>query len=576
MTTFQELDTYLNQEFSDDYWYDDAKFYACELVKQLTTDDWNALKSSWRNRSKQWQERCAEILDWGDARQAVPILLEMIQVEDDELILTAADSLSSIGVAELDLPVGADVLSRLQAVAHSGNVAKLIINQLLAQLQARAYHRFLIQVLRATAASEGNPQVIYPLLQANLDKLNDDFATALRSWATDEASKVEPEIAESIATYINNFSNRICEFPLGNRAKNIEIAITGYEVAVTIFTPEVSPQDWGLTQNNLGNAYRNRIQGERAKNLEVSIRCYLAALEVYTREAFPQDWANTQNNLGIAYLYRIRSERAENLEAAISCFLAALEIYTCETFPQDWAMIQNNLGEAYRNRIRGEKAENLEAAIHYYLGALEIYTREAFPQDWATTQNNLGNAYCLRIKGERAENLEAAIRCYLAALEIRARKALPEKWAITQNNLGNAYLYRIRRDRAENLEAAICSYLAALEVYTREAFPQDWAMVQNNLGEAYRNRIWGERAENLEAAIRCFSAALEVYTREAFPQNHAETQFNLGLVYQAARQFLNAYNAFATAIDTVEFLRSEIVSGDEVKQKLAKEWNKLY
>lgn len=137
MTTFQELDTYLSQDFSDDYWSDDASLYACELVKQLTTEDWDALKSSWRNRSKHWQERCAEILDWGDARQAVSLLLEMIQVEDDELTLTAADSLSSIGVAELDLPVGADVLSRLQAVAHSGNVAKLIINQLLKQLQVQ-------------------------------------------------------------------------------------------------------------------------------------------------------------------------------------------------------------------------------------------------------------------------------------------------------------------------------------------------------------------------------------------------------------------------------------------------------
>lgn len=139
MTIFQELDTYLSQDFSDDYWSDDASLYACELVKQLTTEDWNALHASWRNRSKQWQERCAEILDWGDARQAVPLLLEMIQVEDDELTLTAADSLSSIGVAELDLPVGADVLSRLQAVAHSGNVAKLIINQLLKQLQVQSF-----------------------------------------------------------------------------------------------------------------------------------------------------------------------------------------------------------------------------------------------------------------------------------------------------------------------------------------------------------------------------------------------------------------------------------------------------
>jgi hypothetical protein len=74
----------------------------------------------------------------GDARQAVPLLLEMIQVEDNELTLTAADSLSSIGVAELDLPISADILSRLQAVAHSGNVAKLIINQLLKQLQVQS------------------------------------------------------------------------------------------------------------------------------------------------------------------------------------------------------------------------------------------------------------------------------------------------------------------------------------------------------------------------------------------------------------------------------------------------------
>jgi hypothetical protein len=137
VAVYNHRDAYLNQEFSEDYWYDDAKFYACELVKQLTTDDWNALKSSWRNRSKQWQERCAEILDWGDARQAVPLLMEMIQVEDDELTLTAADSLSSIGVVELDLPVSAGVLSRLQALAHSGNVAKLISNQLLAQLQGK-------------------------------------------------------------------------------------------------------------------------------------------------------------------------------------------------------------------------------------------------------------------------------------------------------------------------------------------------------------------------------------------------------------------------------------------------------
>jgi hypothetical protein len=138
MTIFQELDAYLSQDFSDDYWADDASLYACELVKHLTTEDWNALKSSWQNRWRHWQVRCAEILDWGEAHQAVPLLLEMIQVGDDELTLTAADSLRSIGAAELDLPVGKDVLERLQAVAQTGNIAQHIINELLKQLQVQS------------------------------------------------------------------------------------------------------------------------------------------------------------------------------------------------------------------------------------------------------------------------------------------------------------------------------------------------------------------------------------------------------------------------------------------------------
>jgi predicted LPLAT superfamily acyltransferase len=53
-----------------------------------------------------------------------------------------------------------------------------------------------------------------------------------------------------------------------------------------------------MTQNNLGNAYKNRIRGERAENLERAIAAYEAALTVYTREAFPEKWAMTQGQFG--------------------------------------------------------------------------------------------------------------------------------------------------------------------------------------------------------------------------------------------------------------------------------------
>ncbi|MBE9117466.1 CHAT domain-containing protein [Lusitaniella coriacea LEGE 07157] len=190
--------------------------------------------------------------------------------------------------------------------------------------------------------------------------------------------------------------------------------------------------------------------------------------------------------------------------------------------------------------------------------------------------------------GSRANNIEIAIAAYEKALQIRTREAFPQDWAMTQNNLGNAYSDRITGERAENLDRAIASYNNALQIRTREAFPQDWATTQNNLGTAYNNRITGERAENLDRAIRIYQEALEVCTRTAFPQNHTETLNNLGFTYQdQSRHYTadpekkqtalhNAYNTFEQALDTVEFLRGEIVSGDEAKRKLNEEWNRLY
>ncbi|MEG4069759.1 CHAT domain-containing protein, partial [Microcoleus sp. Pol11C2] len=245
-------------------------------------------------------------------------------------------------------------------------------------------------------------------------------------------------------------------------------------------------------------------------------------------------------------------------------------------FPEKWAKTQNNLAIAYAERIRGEKAENIEQAITSYTAALCVLTPDAFPEYWAQTQNNLAIAYAERIRGEKAENIENAIASFTAALTIRTPDAFPEKWAMTQNNLATAYRKRIRGDKAENIELAIASFTAALTVYTRDAFPEYWAGTQHNLGEAYRHRIRGDKAENIELAIALYHNTLTIRTREAFPQEHTGTLSHLGNLYRSNQQWQLAYDTYAAAIETVEFLRGEIVSGDETKQKLAEEWNELY
>jgi CHAT domain-containing protein len=561
-----------------------------------------------------------------DYLNLINVLLSCPSGEEEE-ILNANSELVDAGLVQMMEQVADYLAQQGNETAADGlrsmasQLGERIANSS-AALTSEDYVDFLMEVLQITSDTDGEPEQVYPLLRDNLDKLDDNFASLLRDWAMEKLSEVESEQAQYSAGVIVNFSNLIQEFPLGNIASNLEIAITGYEVAATVFTREAfppnwakiqnhlaiayfgrikgdkaenlesaigyfqaalsvrthdaSPQDWASTQNNLGIAYFGRIKGDKAENLEAAIRCCQTALSVRTREAFPQDWARTQTNLAIAYSDRIKGDKAENLEVAIGYSQAALSVFTREAFPKGWAITQNNLGEAYRNRIKGDKAENLEAAIGYYQAALSVFTREAFPQNWAMTQNNLGEAYRNRIKGDKAENLESAISSCQAALSVFTLEAFPQNWAAIQNNLGIAYSDRIKGDKAENLEAAIGYSQAALSVRTREAFPQDWAMTQNNLGIAYSDRIKGDKAANLEAAIRYYQAALSVYTCEAFPQEYTETLFNLGLAYQDNNQQALAYDAFAAAIETVDFLRSEIVSGDESKQKLAEKHNQIY
>lgn len=214
-----------------------------------------------------------------------------------------------------------------------------------------AYQSFLWQVMQAITETNGNPQRVHPLLQANLDKLDENLPSVLREWSEVAFLLFGSEQAPAIALSIGIFSELIQKFPRGSKASNLEVAIAGYEIAARVFLRKEKPTVWAVIQNNLGIVYSDRIKGNRAENIEQAIQCYQTALQVRTREALPSDWAQTQMNLGNAYLNRIKGNRAENIEQAIQCYQAALQVYIREVFPKEWADTQHNLGAAYKDRI---------------------------------------------------------------------------------------------------------------------------------------------------------------------------------------------------------------------------------
>ncbi|MBE8966049.1 tetratricopeptide repeat protein [Nostocales cyanobacterium LEGE 12452] len=404
--------------------------------------------------------------------------------------------------------------------------------QSLSEEEIQAYFQFLMEILQATVDSEGDAQVVYSLLAKNTDKLDEVLAEILRQSGTNILREAQADRVEYLTADIVAFSNLIRQFPLGNKANNVEIAITGYEVALTVYTQQAFPYKWAMTQNNLGVAYSERIRGERTENLDVVITCYQNALKVYTFDAFPYEWARTQNNLGEAYRKGIKGDKANNLEKAIIAYNEALKVYTFDVFPYEWAIIQNNFAAVYIERIRGNKADNLEKAITSCQKALKVRTFEKFPQYFADTQNNLAIAYFYRIKGDKANNLEKAIIAYNEALKVYTFDAFPYEWARTQNNLANSYCERIRGDKADNLEKSIAVCQEALKVYTFDAFPYEWAMTQHNLSNVYRERIRGDKAGNLEKSIAVCQEALKVYNFNAFSYQWADTQNNLAASYR--------------------------------------------
>ncbi len=379
----------------------------------------------------------------------------------------------------------------------------------------RHYLDFLMTVLGATEESKGNPALLYLLLQAHLDLLNENFIIVLQKWAEATLPKVEPLKAEYIARIIGEFSNLIANFPLANQMTK-EIRIVGYEICLTVFTRPTHPEMWANTQTNLGAAYRNRISNDKAENIKKAIEAYELALEVYTKKDFPIQWAITQNNLGIAYRSKISGNRARNIKKGIKAHKLALQVRTENDFPIQWAMTQNNLGAAYTEIVLYDKPENIEKAIEAYQRALQVYTKKDFPIQWAMTRSNLGVAFA----------------------------------------------------KDKKFEKAIEAYELALEVYTKKHFPLDWAMTQNNLGTGYWNRISGDRSENMKMAIASYQKALQVYTPKTDPLNCLNTACGLGNLHFNQSNWQDAIDAYKKAIKSVELSRSWATTDDRRQQIL--------
>ncbi|TRU59130.1 MAG: CHAT domain protein, partial [Microcystis aeruginosa Ma_QC_Ch_20071001_M135] len=209
------------------------------------------------------------------------------------------------------------------------------------------YISFLQTLLQTVEESDGNRQVIYPLLDNNLHLLDENLVNLLRAWGNQLKEQASPEETNQLGGLFYSLADVFYEFPKGNPRINLDIAIYGYEFCATTERQPGLERDLAGTLTNLGLAYSTQAQlgQEPVANLERAIANYTEAATIFRQPGLERDLATTLTNLGGAYWTQaeLGQEPVANLERAIANYSEAATIRRQPGLERDLAGTLTNL-----------------------------------------------------------------------------------------------------------------------------------------------------------------------------------------------------------------------------------------
>jgi tetratricopeptide (TPR) repeat protein len=162
------------------------------------------------------------------------------------------------------------------------------------------YINFLQTLLETVEESDGNRQVIYPLLDNNLHLLDENLLNLLQAWGNQTKEQVSPEETYGLAAILYYLAYAFYGFTKGNPLINLAIAVYGYEVCATIFRQTGLERYLAQTLTGLGVAYVTQAElgQEPVANLERAIANYREALSFLNPTLLPADTLRSGRNLG--------------------------------------------------------------------------------------------------------------------------------------------------------------------------------------------------------------------------------------------------------------------------------------
>jgi CHAT domain-containing protein/tetratricopeptide (TPR) repeat protein len=350
------------------------------------------------------------------------------------------------------------------------------------------------------------------------------------------------------ANTLASLADTLCLRLKGDRARNLEDALTRYIESVKILNGLNDAKSSATVANNLAVVYQQRVVGNAFENWSRSVHYFRIALQLHQRSGAQVRAAQTAQNLAATLIFRAhtfperpRPERGADLEEAINLLKEALKVRTKEDFPYQWAMTTSMLAAAHQNRIDGDRRENLEESIRLYTAAAEV-DLQATPIDRWKLLSNLGTAYLGRISGNRLENLAIAVTYLTEAVQGLTAAGLVDLPVSACQQLAAALIELNRTDEALNVVSQMIDRLEAMRARSEFASMRRHLMSYTNaLVDIVIGLYWNlDTRESLRwsenARGRALAEALMRTKRP--PQGVSESDYASYLQNKAARDSL--------------------------------------
>lgn len=316
----------------------------------------------------------------------------------------------------------------------------------------------------------------------------------------------------------------------------------------------------GLMHSQRATAYIYRSDGDRAENIEAAITDYAAAARLVVAE---DQRAEVQMHAGIAFLERVYGDRAENIEQAIALLRDARATLTSASPPELHAIVETNLATALLRRERGSGPDSLAEAVELCRSALQYRSPERNARDWGYSQVNLGHAL-EKLAALGAVDMGEAIAAHEAVL---AEVDRVDGWlqGSAHHAIGRLLRRQAHHSVKEQAEAALDE--RELEV-DREDLERARAHLESArplVGDAPDYLLQGRVAMELSAVmldlgddgdetVQIAREALSILRPTAAPGDCVDAGYRLAGIFMERGDWSGAADAYRDAVEAAELL----------------------